>query len=194
MSYFDICFLALALAMDCFAVSMVSGVIMCRFVAGVVFRMAFLVGLLQAFMPFAGWLGTTYFRNYLEAVDHWIAFALLAFLGGKMIKDGLSKEEDCHHFNPRSLRTQILLSVATSIDALAVGISFACLGYSCVSQLAVPLAIIGFVSFAMAVLGNALGARFGCIVAKRLKPDVVGGVILLAIGVKILVTHLWVQQ
>ena len=95
---------------------------------------------------------------------------------------------------PRSLRTQILLSVATSIDALAVGISFACLGYSCVSQLAVPLAIIGFVSFVMAVLGNALGARFGCMVAKRLKPDVVGGVILLAIGVKILVTHLWVQQ
>ena len=194
MDFITLFLFAVGLCFDSFAVSLSCGMSCCACTRRRLFRFAAVLGLSQGLMPLIGWAVATNFRTVIEAYDHWIAFALLLFLGGKMIKDGLSKEEDFHHFNPRSLRTQILLSVATSIDALAVGISFACLGYSCVSQLAVPLAIIGFVSFAMAVLGNALGARFGCIVAKRLKPDVVGGVILLVIGVKILVTHLWVQQ
>lgn len=189
MSLLDITFLALALAMDCFTVSIVSGVIIRKYVLSVILRMAFLFGLFQAMMPFIGWLGTSYFSHYLESVDHWIAFGLLAFLGGKMIKDSFGSEEEAH-FNPSKLTSQLLFAVATSIDALAVGISFACLGYKSVDQLAVPLAIIGVCSFVMSILGNVLGVVCGKSIVKRLKPEFIGGVILLLIGFRILYEHI----
>ena len=151
--------------------------------------MAFLFGLFQAMMPFIGWLGTSYFSHYLESVDHWIAFGLLAFLGGKMIKDSFGSEEEAH-FNPSKLTSQLLFAVATSIDALAVGISFACLGYKSVDQLAVPLAIIGVCSFVMSILGNVLGVVCGKSIVKRLKPELIGGIILLLIGFRILYEHI----
>ena len=189
MSLFDIFLLAMALAMDCFTVSIVSGVIMRRYVMSVTLRMALLFGLFQALMPFAGWLATSRFSGYIESVDHWIAFALLAVLGGKRIKDSFGDEEDAH-FDPTKLSSQLLFSVATSIDALAVGISFACLGYKNVSQLTVPLIIIGVCSFVMSVVGNALGIMCGKAVVKRLKPELVGGTILLLIGFRILYEHI----
>lgn len=189
MSLLDITFLALALAMDCFTVSIVSGVIIRKYVLSVILRMAFLFGLFQALMPFIGWLGTSYFSHYLESVDHWIAFGLLAFLGGKMIKDSFGSEEEAH-FNPSKLTSQLLFAVATSIDALAVGISFACLGYKSVDQLAVPLAIIGVCSFVMSILGNVLGVVCGKSIVKRLKPELIGGIILLLIGFRILYEHI----
>lgn len=189
MSLLDITFLALALAMDCFTVSIVSGVIIRKYVLSVIVRMAFLFGLFQAMMPFIGWLGTSYFSHYLESVDHWIAFGLLAFLGGKMIKDSFGSEEEAH-FNPSKLTSQLLFAVATSIDALAVGISFACLGYKSVDQLAVPLAIIGVCSFVMSILGNVLGVVCGKSIVKRLKPELIGGIILLLIGFRILYEHI----
>lgn len=189
MSLLDITFLALALAMDCFTVSIVSGVIIRKYVLSVILRMAFLFGLFQAMMPFIGWLGTSYFSHYLESVDHWIAFGLLAFLGGKMIKDSFGSEEEAH-FYPSKLTSQLLFAVATSIDALAVGISFACLGYKSVDQLAVPLAIIGVCSFVMSILGNVLGVVCGKSIVKRLKPELIGGIILLLIGFRILYEHI----
>lgn len=189
MSLLDIFLLAMALAMDCFTVSIVSGVIMRRYVMSVTLRMALLFGLFQALMPFAGWLATSRFSGYIESVDHWIAFALLAVLGVKMIKDSFGDEEDAH-FDPTKLSSQLLFSVATSIDALAVGISFACLGYKNVSQLTVPLIIIGVCSFVMSVVGNALGIMCGKTVVKRLKPELVGGTILLLIGFRILYEHI----
>ncbi len=189
MSLLDITFLALALAMDCFTVSIVSGVIIRKYILSVILRMAFLFGLFQAMMPFIGWLGTSYFSHYLESVDHWIAFGLLAFLGGKMIKDSFGSEEEAH-FNPSKLTSQLLFAVATSIDALAVGISFACLGYKSVDQLAVPLAIIGVCSFVMSILGNVLGVVCGKSIVKRLKPELIGGIILLLIGFRILYEHI----
>ena len=185
MSLLDIFLLAMALAMDCFTVSIVSGVIMRRYVMSVTLRMALLFGLFQALMPFAG----CRFSGYIESVDHWIAFALLAVLGVKMIKDSFGDEEDAH-FDPTKLSSQLLFSVATSIDALAVGISFACLGYKNVSQLTVPLIIIGVCSFVMSVVGNALGIMCGKTVVKRLKPELVGGTILLLIGFRILYEHI----
>lgn len=189
MSLLDITFLALALAMDCFTVSIVSGVIIRKYILSVILRMAFLFGLFQAMMPFIGWLGTSYFSHYLESVDHWIAFGLLAFLGGKMIKDSFGSEDEAH-FNPSKLTSQLLFAVATSIDALAVGISFACLGYKSVDQLAVPLAIIGVCSFVMSILGNVLGVVCGKSIVKRLKPELIGGIILLLIGFRILYEHI----
>ncbi len=189
MSLLDITFLALALAMDCFTVSIVSGVIIRKYVLSVILRMAFLFGLFQAMMPFIGWLGTSYFSHYLESVDHWIAFGLLAFLGGKMIKDSFGSEDEAH-FNPSKLTSQLLFAVATSIDALAVGISFACLGYKSVDQLAVPLTIIGICSFVMSILGNVLGVVCGKSIVKRLKPELIGGIILILIGFRILYEHI----
>ena len=191
MNLLDIIFLAVALAMDCFTVSIVSGIILSEELKTIhsSFQMAFLFGLFQALMPLIGWLGISHFSHYLEAVDHWIAFALLAFIGGKMIKESFDDEEE-QHFDPRRLRTQVLLAIATSIDALAVGISFACTGYDTLSQLTLPLIIIGLASFVLSLLGYYLGRRFGKSITRRLKPELFGGVILMIIGVKILLSHL----
>lgn len=189
MSLIDITFLALALAMDCFTVSIVSGVIIRKYILSIILRMAILFGLFQAMMPFIGWLGTSYFSHYLESVDHWIAFGLLAFLGGKMIKDSFGSEEEAH-FDPSKLTSQLLFAVATSIDALAVGISFACLGYKNIEQLTLPIIVIGVCSFVMSILGNILGVMCGKSIVKRLKPEFIGGVILLLIGFRILYEHI----
>ena len=151
--------------------------------------MAILFGLFQALMPLIGWLGISLFSHYLEAVDHWIAFSMLVFIGGKMIKESFDDEEE-QHFDPSRLRTQVLLAIATSIDALAVGISFACTGYNTLSLLTLPLIIIGLASFILSLLGYYLGRRFGKAITRRLKPELFGGVILMIIGVKILLSHL----
>jgi len=181
--------LAIALAMDCFTVSMVSGVIVRRWLWLMILRMAFLFGLFQALMPLIGWLATNHFSEQLEVIDHWIAFGLLAFIGGKMIRDSFGEEVE-DQFNPKNLQTQLILAVATSIDALAIGISFACTGYRDVIQIANPLWIIGLVSFLFSLFGYQLGVRFGKSIARRLKPELLGGIILIAIGIKILITHL----
>jgi len=190
MSLFEIIVMAIALAMDCFTISIVSGVILKKRLWSTILRMSFLFGLFQAGMPFIGWLCTSYFAHYIEAYDHWIAFSLLAFLGIKMIRESFSEEEE-HHFNPRNLGTQIALAVATSIDALAVGISFACMGYRTLGDMLLPLVIIGVASFVFSVIGNLLGIRFGASISRRLKPELLGGVILILIGVKILLSHLF---
>ena len=190
MNSLDIWMLAVALAMDCFTVSIVSGVIVRRWLLGMILRMALLFGLFQSVMPLIGWMATNHFSQQLEAIDHWIAFGLLAFIGGKMIKESFDTAEEEKHFNPRSLNTQLVLAIATSIDALAVGISFACTGYREVEQIAYPLLVIGIVSFLFSLLGYLLGVRFGKSIAHKLKPELLGGIILIVIGVKILVTHL----
>ena len=208
MNLLDIILLAVALAMDCFTVSIVSGVLFngqwtmdngqlstrsnnypFSIFHFPLLRMAFLFGLFQALMPLLGWLGISHFQTYMEAYDHWIAFGLLGFIGGKMIWESFGDEED-QHFNPRKLRTQLLLAVATSIDALAIGISFACTGFTELSQLTMPLLIIGIVSFLFSIFGYHLGRRFGKAITRRLKPELFGGIILVLIGVKILLSHL----
>ena len=186
MSLFDIILLAVALAMDCFTVSIVSGVIMGRNMWRTILQMSIFFGLFQAAMPFAGWLATAHFVQYIETFGHWVAFLMLAFIGGKMIWESFRPSEH-HAFNPHSLTTQLLLAVATSIDAMAVGISFSFTGYEKVSDLWVPLTWIGVVSLLFGVAGHLLGVRFGRIAEGYIKPELIGGVILLCIGVKILV-------
>ena len=195
MSLIDIILLAVALAMDCLTVSIVSGVIEVKSEEVKsekwwIIRMALLFGLFQAMMPLIGWLGISNFQTYMEAYDHWIAFTMLGFIGGRMVWESFSPDTE-QHFNPRRLRTQLLLAVATSIDALAIGISFACTGYTAVGQLTLPLIIIGVVSFLFSLIGYRLGARFGRSIARRLKPELFGGIILIGIGVKILMEHLF---
>lgn len=189
-SYFDILLLSVALAMDCFAVSIASGVMLGRRLWRVMLRTAVLFGLFQAAMPLAGWLITNRLSQYVEAYDHWIAFGLLAYLGIGMIRE--AGEPICERtFNPSSLRTQLLQAVATSIDALAVGISMAMTGYQSIDDLVFPLTAIGIGSFLFTIVGFLLGIGFGNGIQKRLKPELFGGLILIAIGVKILATHLF---
>ena len=175
--------------MDCFAVSVVCGVIVRKWETGLVFRLAFFFGLFQAMMPLIGWALTTRFSTYLEAVDHWVAFGMLAFIGGKMILDSFKGEEE-EHMDPRQWKTQLAMAVATSIDALAVGITYACTGYNTIGSISLPLGIIGLVSFLMSLLGFGLGVRFGEVVNKKMRPELLGGIILIGIGVKILIEHL----
>jgi putative Mn2+ efflux pump MntP len=190
MNQLDIWFLALALAMDCFAVSIASGIIVKKHLGKMMIRMAFLFGLFQAAMPLIGWLGVSTFTSYLENIDHWIAFGLLAILGGRMIRESFLPEEE-KKIKPRKLKTQVVLAIATSIDALAVGISFACTGFSNIKMLVCPLLIIGFVSFVMSIIGVLLGVKFGKSITKKLKPELLGGVILIFIGIKVLLSHLY---
>ena len=190
MNQLDIWFLALALPMDCFAVSIASGIIVKKHLGKMMIRMAFLFGLFQAAMPLIGWLGVSTFTSYLENIDHWIAFGLLAFLGGRMIRESFLPEEE-KKIKPRKLKTQVVLAIATSIDALAVGISFACTGFSNIKMLTCPLLIIGFVSFVMSIIDVLLGVKFGKPITKKLKPELLGGVILIFIGIKVLLSHLY---
>ncbi len=187
----EILMLSVALAMDCFTVSIVSGVILRKRVWSVILSTAFFFGLFQAMMPLLGWLATTRFAHYVEAYDHWFAFGLLAFLGVKMIVESFGPDEE-QHFNPRRLTTQLVLAVATSIDALAVGISFAVTGYDTIGSLLFPLLAIGMGSFVFSIAGHLLGIVFGNGIRRRLRPELFGGLVLLFIGIKILLSHLTV--
>lgn len=196
MSILELWLLAVALAMDCFTVSIVFGVLLRKIEWRTILVVAFLFGLFQAMMPLAGWLATNSFSSLIEDYDHWIAFGLLAFLGGRMIKESFSDDEEeekaeAKHINPRKLKTQFVFAVATSIDALAVGISFTCLGFNTISSLSLPLLIIGFVSLAFSIVGSLLGIRFGKGVEKRLKPELLGGIVLIIIGIRVLCEHLF---
>ena len=191
LSFLDIALLSVALAMDCFTVSIVCGISCRRWMPRLMLQMSVLFGVFQALMPLIGWLGTSLFSQYLEAVDHWIAFGLLSFLGGRMIRESVSSgNNEEHHSIPSALTTQLLLAVATSIDALAIGISFACTGYKTVAQLSFPLVVIGVGSFLCSVLGNRLGIRFGIAIRRKLNPELFGGLVLIFIGIKVLLTHI----
>lgn len=185
MSLFDIILLAIALAMDCFTVSIVSGVIMGRYEWRIILQMSLLFGLFQAAMPLIGWFGMEFFAHYIEAYGHVIAFLMLAFIGGKMVYESFGSSEE-HSFNPRKLVTQLLLAVATSIDAMAVGVSFSAIGYQHIESLLMPLGWIGLFSFLFGVAGHFVGIRFGSIAQKHVKPELLGGIILLCIGLKVL--------
>ncbi|MBO4435036.1 MAG: manganese efflux pump [Bacteroidales bacterium] len=181
--------LSVALAMDCFTVSVIAGMLAGKRDTRIMLSLAFWFGLFQGLMPLIGWLLTSSFEHYIEAVDHWVAFAMLALIGGKMLWDGIKGEEE-DGINPRKFWSRILLAVATSIDALAIGISFACNGYSSVSMMWAPIDIIGAGSFIFSVAGYLIGHKFGAAVNKKIRPSILGGLILIGIGIKILIEHL----
>lgn len=189
MNNIEILLIAIGLAMDCLAVSIASGIIIKKIEWRTMLTMAFFFGLFQAAMPFIGWLFASRFSHLIESVDHWIAFLLLLFLGGKMIIESF-KEEDCKKdFNPASLKVVLALAIATSIDALAVGVSFAFLGMNTVDTILMPISIIGLVSFLMSLCGLLFGIFFGC--RHNMRVELWGGLILIIIGCKILIEHLF---
>ena len=193
-------FIALSLSMDAFAVSVSSGICVQGLRPFHAVRASFFFGLFQFVMPVAGWYLGSAFASYIETFDHWIAFVLLAFTGGKMIVEALKKKPGCPPESGgaascgedssagsgdiRSLKTLLILSVATSIDALAVGISLSIIGLSVWGS----AAVIGGVTFAVCLCGFEFGRRIGLALEKW--AQIAGGIILAGIGVKILIQHL----
>lgn len=190
MTKIEIWLLAVGLAMDCFAISIASGILLKRTRWRPMLTMAFFFGLFQALMPLIGWACANTFSHLIEDVDHWIAFGILAFLGVRMVRESFKEEECRQDFDPTRLKVVLMLAVATSIDALAVGVSFAFLGMKSVAAILPSVGIIGFVSFALSLAGLLFGIRFGCGIARRLKAELWGGIILILIGLKILIEHL----
>lgn len=187
MGIISVFLIALGLAMDAFAVSVSNGIALRNYRPKDGTRMAVFFGSFQCIMPIIGWILGTSVRNYIEAVDHWIAFILLAFIGGNMIKESFECERDdesCELFELTN-RKLTVQAVATSIDALAVGISFAVLDVDIVSS----AVIIGLVCFILTLLGSSLGKRLGEVFKGR--AELLGGVILIGIGLKIVVEHLF---
>ena len=173
--------------MDAFALTICKGLGMRK----VNKKQALVIGLFfggfQALMPFVGWALGTRFESYITSIDHWIAFILLAFIGGKMVVEGYRLEEDetvKELDPPLDMKEMFLLAIATSIDALAVGITFAFLNYPIVEC----IAIIGLTTFVLSIVGVVVGNMFGSRYQK--KAEIAGGMILILIGLKILLEHL----
>lgn len=177
--------IALGLAMDAFAVAIGAGLQLVDVSPRQTFRLAWHFGLFQALMPVLGWLAGRTLVEYIEPVDHWIAFGLLTFIGGKMVYEAFQeKDEEADACDPTKGWRLVMLSIATSIDALAVGLSLAVLGVS----IWYPALVIGIVAGVLTTVGLDLGKRFGGLLGRRM--EVVGGLILIGIGIKILVEHL----
>ncbi len=182
---------AIALSMDAFAVSVCKGLGMRRMRYDQALVISLYFGVFQALMPLIGWLLGTSFSRYIQAFDHWIAFVLLAFLGGKMLWDVFHEKEDGEQESAeRRLdhRELFMLAIATSIDALAVGIAFACLDVNIWSSISIIGVTTLVISFAGVWIGNRFGNRF------QKKAEIAGGLVLILIGVKILAEHLIEHQ
>ena len=176
---------AFAVAMDAVAVSISSGMGRGRASWREALAMAAVFGAFQAVMPAIGYAGGAFFRDAIEAYDHWVAFTLLAIVGGHMILESRSAgDEDREPGNPFAARRLFVLGIATSIDALAVGLTLAVIDF----PPAASIAVIGATTFVLCVPSVLLGARLGTAFAHR--AEFVGGVILIAIGTKILIEHL----
>jgi putative Mn2+ efflux pump MntP len=184
MSFAEILLIALGLAMDAFAVCLGAGTTQHIKGPRPVFRLAFHFGLFQALMPILGWLVGSTIEQWIAPFDHWIAFALLAFVGVRMIRSGLQGEDETNAVDPSRGATLVMLSVATSIDAFAVGLSLAVLGVGIIY----PAIVIGLVAGGMSLLGIFLGGRLGKTFGKRM--EIVGGLILIAIGARVVISHL----
>ena len=178
--------------MDCFSVSIAAGVTARRVILKPMLLMVLAFGAFQGGMTLAGYLGMAYFSSWIESIDHWIAFALLTYLGVNMIRTIWQKEKD-EKLDLLSARNIPTLAVATSIDALAVGISYACVGFGEISSWCPWPALLACLIIALgSSLFTVLGLSIGIIAGKRITFPVepIGGLVLIAIGIKILVEHL----
>jgi putative Mn2+ efflux pump MntP len=176
--------IAFGLAMDAFAVSIASGVIIKHLRIRNALTIATFFGSFQAFMPLIGWLAGLTLRDFISGVDHWIAFGLLNGIGFKMIYESCKVESIEREINPLNVFVLLILSVATSIDALAVGMSLSFLKIG----IAIPAIVIGTVTFLLTLLGVFVGNRFGHFFEKKI--EFLGGLILIGIGIKILIEHI----
>jgi putative Mn2+ efflux pump MntP len=184
MDLLTIFLIAIALAMDAFAVSIASGIAIKNLQIRHALTIATWFGLFQAIMPVIGWFGGIKLRGYVSEIDHWVVFGLLFLIGCKMIYESFQIDPIEKRSNPLDLHVLFALSVATSLDAFAVGISFAMLNISIMA----PVIIIGVITFLMSFIGVWIGDRGTHFFEKKM--EVVAGLILIGIGVKVLISHL----
>lgn len=183
MSLLELFILAVGLSMDAFAVSVCKGLAMKQ----ITLKKAGIVGAwfggFQALMPLIGWLLGSQFRSYITAIDHWIAFVLLLFIGGNMVKESFDKSEESANAS-LGFRLMLMLAIATSIDALAVGVTFAFLEVNILWA----VIFIGCITFTLSAVGVKVGSVFG--MKYKSKAELAGGAILILMGAKILLEHL----
>ena len=185
--FIELFLMGIGLSMDAFAVSVCKGLGMVKVNKKQTVTIGLFFGGFQALMPFIGWVLGIQFEHYIKSIDHWVAFVLLGFIGGKMMVESLKKEEDGvvkKEDVPLNIKEMFVLAVATSIDALAVGITFAFLGTPIVEA----ISIIGCTTFVISVGGVYIGNFFGSKYKNR--AEFVGGLILVLLGLKILLEHL----
>lgn len=183
MALIDMFLIAFGLAMDSFAVSITAGLILKKCKIKDVLPIAIYMGFFQGVMPVFGWLAGKELSQYIQNYDHWIAFALLVFIGGKMIYENAIKGNK-HCFNPKKHIVLLGLAFATSVDALIIGVNFGILQM----ELVLPIIIIGLTTFSLSFVGVYLGSKFQKLYA--FKMETIGGIVLIAIACKILFEHL----
>lgn len=184
MTTVEIIFIAVGLAMDASAVSLAAAAAGFAENARAKFRLSFHFGLFQFFMPVLGWLMGISFVSHFKAFDHWIAFFLLGFVGVRMIREGMDPSQEKQKKDPSRGMTMVMLSIATSIDALAVGLSLAMLDVN----ILYPSVMIGVITAGMSLVAIKIGTKLGVMFGKRM--EVLGGVVLVFIGIRILISHL----
>lgn len=185
--WMELVLIAIALSMDAFAVAMCKGLCMKKLNVKNALIIALFFGGFQGVMPLIGWFLGTQFERFITPVDHWVAFGLLGYIGGKMLWDAFHEGcegDNCDLDDKLDLKELLLMAIATSIDALAVGITFAVLG----SNITVAVILIGCITFALSFVGVVVGNRFGARFEKH--ATIAGGVVLVLIGLKILLEHL----
>ncbi len=184
MGFFSLIGIAFGLAMDAFSVALASGVAVDKISPRHAFRLSFHFGLFQFGMPILGWSAGYLVAERIGSFDHWLAFALLAGVGSKMIWEALQPEDGSVRGDPTRGFTLIMLSVATSIDALAIGLSLVLIGV----PVLYPSIVIGSVAASMTLLGLVIGNRAGHLLGRKM--EILGGMVLFGIGLKILVEHM----
>jgi manganese efflux pump family protein len=184
MSFWEILLIAIGMAMDAFAVSLGVGTTHYAESARPRFRLAFHFGFFQFAMPILGWFLGTRVAGLITGIDHWVAFFLLAFVGVRMVRSGLDPNQTTTTQDPSRGRMLVLLSVATSIDALAIGLSLAMLRV----RILEPSVVIGIVTATLSFTGLFLGRKLGKAFGK--KAEIAGGVVLIGIGLRVLISHL----
>lgn len=184
MGLVEIILIAVSLAMDAFAVSICKGLSMKKMDWKKAIIIGLYFGLFQGGMPLIGYLLGVGFEESIKFIDHWVAFGLLAFIGGNMIKEALSKKEDDEVDDKVDFKTMVVLAIATSIDALAVGVTFAFLNVNII----LAVSLIAIITFIISCIGVKLGNVFGDKYEK--KAELTGGIVLILIGLKILLEHL----
>ncbi|MDR0502432.1 MAG: manganese efflux pump MntP family protein [Treponema sp.] len=181
----EIALIAIGLSMDAFAVSITLGLSVKKPTLKEYLIPGLYFGFFQALMPLAGFFAGTLFAEKIQHLDHWIAFILLSVIGAMMIKDSLSKDEKKHDENIFKFINMLLLAIATSIDALAVGVTFAFFRINIFSAIAVIGLTTFFISIGGVKIGNIFGAKF------KSKAELLGGIVLVVLGVKILIEHIF---
>lgn len=191
MTGLDVWLLAFGLSMDCLAVAIASGIVLRRIRWKPILSMAVVFAFFQGGMPLLGWMGGRLFSHLIESVDHWIAFFILTYLGVRMIRQSFAEKGSRLPVDPMIPGVVALLAMATSIDALVIGVSFACLGVRECTQILPAVAIIALVTFVMTLSGLLFSIKYGNTYARRLRAECWGGAILVLIGLKILIEHLF---